>query len=93
MTPPSSPTSPHTTTPTTHGLEHATQSSILDTQFLRRFCVIGRPEQCAERLGQLIKTGLSHLTVVSGSRELDASVRRRSDHLVATEVLPALRAL
>ena len=76
-----------------HGLEHAAQSSILDAQFLRRFCVIGRPEQCADRLGQLIKTGLSHLTVVSGSRDLDASVRRRSDHLVATEVLPALRAL
>ena len=73
VTPPSSPRSAHYDT-YHHGLEHAAQSANLDAPFLRRFCVIGRPEQCADRLGQLIKTGLSHLTVVSGSRDLDPAV-------------------
>ena len=34
---------------------------------------------------------LSHVIVVGGSRDIDSAVRERSDRLVATEVLPALR--
>ena len=44
-----------------HGLEHAAQSEELPDDFLRRFCVIGPPEECVERLGRLIELGLSHL--------------------------------
>ncbi len=73
-----------------HGLEHATQSETLTEDFLRRFCVIGPPEECVERLGGLVGLGLSHLVTVGGSRDIDAAVRERSDHLVAKEVLPAL---
>jgi 5,10-methylenetetrahydromethanopterin reductase len=76
-----------------HGLEHAAQSRALSPDFLRRFCVIGRPDECVARLHRLIAVGLSHVTVVGGSRDIDPAVRQRSDHLVATEVLPALRAL
>ena len=76
-----------------HGLEHAAQSRALSPDFLRRFCVIGRPDECVARLHRLIALGLSHVTVVGGSRDIDPAVRQRSDHLVATEVLPALRAL
>jgi len=76
-----------------HGLEHATQSETLPEDFLRRFCVIGSPDECVERLHRLIGLGLSHLIIVGGSRDIDAAVRERSDHLVAKEVLPALRAL
>lgn len=75
-----------------HGLEHAAQSQALDPDFLRRFCVIGRPDECVARLRRLVASGLSHVTVVGGSRDVDPAVRRRSDHLVATEVLPAVRA-
>lgn len=75
-----------------HGLEHAAQADALTDDFLDRFCVIGPPEACIERLRDLIELGLSHLVVVGGSRELDVAVRERSDHLVAHEVFPALRA-
>ena len=74
-----------------HGLEHAAQAQTLTGNFLRRFCVIGGPEECVERLRRLIGLGLSHVTVVGGSRDLDVAVRQRSDRLVAEEVLPALR--
>ena len=76
-----------------HGLEHAAQSKILTEDFLHRFTVIGSPEECVERLRQLVDLGLSHLVIVSGSRDIEIAVRERSDHLVAKEVLPALQAL
>jgi 5,10-methylenetetrahydromethanopterin reductase len=75
-----------------HGLEHATQSETLSDDFFHRFCVIGSPDQCIEGLHRLIDLGLSHLVVVGGSRDIDPTVRERSDHLVAKEVLPALQA-
>jgi 5,10-methylenetetrahydromethanopterin reductase len=74
-----------------HGLEHATQAETLSGDFLRRFCVIGGPDECVQRLRRLIGLGLSHVTVVGGSRDIDPAVRERSDRLVAEEVLPALR--
>ena len=76
-----------------HGLEHAAQSEILPDNFLHRFAVIGPPEKCAERLHQLVELGLSHLVIVGGSRDIDIAVRKRSDHLIAKEVLPALQEL
>lgn len=76
-----------------HGLEHAAQAEVIPANFLGRFCVIGSPEECAERLCQLVDLGLSHLVIVGGSRDIDATVRERSDRLVAREVLPALHAL
>jgi 5,10-methylenetetrahydromethanopterin reductase len=76
-----------------HGLEHAAQLETLSEDFLRRFCVIGSPDKCIERLCRLVDVGLSHLVIVGGSRDIDVGVRERSDHLVAKEVLPALQAL
>ena len=74
-----------------HGMEHASQAEALPADFLSRFCVIGTPEHCAERLCRLVDLGLSHLVIVGGSRDTDATVRERSDHLVAKEVLPAVK--
>lgn len=76
-----------------HGLERATQAATLPDDFLRRFCVIGTPDDCIARLHELIGLGLSHLVFVGASRDVDHTVRERSDHLLATEVLPALRDL
>jgi 5,10-methylenetetrahydromethanopterin reductase len=76
-----------------HGLEHAPQAEALPDDFLRRFCVIGSPDNCAERLCQLVDLGLSHLVILGGSRDIDVAVRERSDHLMVKEVLPALQAL
>jgi hypothetical protein len=42
-------------------------------------------------LSELLDIGLSHLVLVGGSRDIDETIRERSDHLLAAEVLPALR--
>jgi 5,10-methylenetetrahydromethanopterin reductase len=76
-----------------HGLEHAAQAEVIPADFLNRFCVIGSPDSCTERLCRLVELGLSHLVIVGGSREIDTNVRERSDHLVAKEVLPAVQAV
>jgi 5,10-methylenetetrahydromethanopterin reductase len=65
----------------------------ISEDFLHRFCVIGSPDKCIERLCRLVDLGLSHLVIVGGSRDIDVGVRERSDHLVAKEVLPVLQAL
>ncbi len=74
-----------------HGLEHAAQSQSLPQDFLSEFCIIGTPEDCAERLRLLIEVGLSHVVIVGGSRDIDLAIRERSDRLIAREVLPALQ--
>ena len=76
-----------------HGLEHAGQAADLDAGSLDRFCVVGAPERCIERLQALLKLDLSHLILVGASRDIDPTVRERSDHMLATEVLPALKEL
>jgi 5,10-methylenetetrahydromethanopterin reductase len=76
-----------------HGLEHAAQAEVIPADFLSRFCLIGSPEACTERLCRLVELGLSRLVIVGGSRDIDATVRERSDHLVAREILPALQAV
>jgi hypothetical protein len=60
---------------------------------LSRFCIIGSPVACTEHLYRLVDLGLSHLVIVGGSRDIDTTVRERSDHLVAREVLPAVQAV
>ena len=74
-----------------HGLEHAAQSRSLSSDFLSQFCIVGTPEDCVARLQRLIDVGLSHLVIVGGSRDIDPTIRERSDRLIAREVLPALR--
>ena len=76
-----------------HGLEHAAQAEVIPADFLSRFCVIGDPDHCTERLCELLELSLSHLVIVGGSRDIDANVRERSDHLVAKEILPAVQAV
>jgi 5,10-methylenetetrahydromethanopterin reductase len=76
-----------------HGLEHANQAEVIPANFLSRFCVIGSPDACTERLCRLVDLGLSHRVIVGGSRDTDAPVRERSDHLVAREVLRAVQAI
>ena len=76
-----------------HRLEHASQAEVIPDDFLSRFCVIGSPDECTEHLCELVGLGLSHLVIVGSSRDIDATVRERSDHLVAREVLPAVQAV
>jgi 5,10-methylenetetrahydromethanopterin reductase len=75
------------------GLEHASQAEVIPEDFFSRFCIIGSPDLCTERLCELADLGLSHLVIVGGSRDIDATVSERSDHLVAREVLPPVQAV
>jgi 5,10-methylenetetrahydromethanopterin reductase len=76
-----------------HGLEHVAQAEVIPADFLSRFCIIGSPDGCTERLCRLVDLGLSHPVIVGGSRDIDATVCERSDHLVAREVLPEVQAI
>ena len=77
-------------------LHHTTGSSTRRSPTCCRptFCrdsVFSAPEECISRLTELLELGLSHLVLVGGSRDIDEKIRERSDHLLAAEVLPALR--
>jgi probable F420-dependent oxidoreductase len=54
-----------------------------------RYCVLGTPDQCAERLGEYVEAGVRHLILVpiSSSRGLDADLET-----YAREVVPTVRA-
>ena len=77
---------------TRHGLSHAAHTAMLDDAFLTRFAVAGSPEQCLDRLRQLIALGLDRIVVVPGSRDADPERLARSNVRFARHVLPALRA-
>ena len=63
-------------------------SDLLPADFLRRFCVLGTPDECISRLSALLEVGLSHLVLVGGSRDIDEKIRERSDHLLASDPNP-----
>jgi L-fuculose-phosphate aldolase len=71
-------------------IEHFAKISLV-ARMLGREHLLSREE--VERLQALLKLGLSHLILVGASRDIDPAVRERSDHLLATEVLPALKEL
>jgi len=73
-----------------HGLSHAAHTKMLDDAFLTRFAVVGSPEQCLDRLQQLIALGLDRIVVVPGSRDTDPERLARSNVRFARHVLPAL---
>jgi probable F420-dependent oxidoreductase len=54
-----------------------------------RYCVLGTPDQCAERLGEYVEAGVRHLILVPipSSRGLDADLET-----YAREVVPTVRA-
>lgn len=74
-----------------HATASATQARDLPDDFLDRFCVIGPPDHCVERLRELVGLGLDHVIVVGAGRDTDPAVREASEQLFAREVLPALR--
>jgi 5,10-methylenetetrahydromethanopterin reductase len=74
-----------------HATASAAQARDLPDDFLDRFCVIGPPDHCIQRLRELADLGLDHLVVVGPGRDTDPAVRQASEQLLAREVLPALR--
>ena len=74
-----------------HATARAAQAQDLTDDFIDRFCVIGKPDECITRIRELVDLGLDHVVVVGAGRDTDTSVAEASEQLVAREVLPALR--
>ena len=74
-----------------HATAAAAQARDLPDDFLDRFCVIGTPQVCVERLRELIALGLDHVVIVGPGRDTDPAVREATEQLFAREVLSALR--
>lgn len=77
---------------TKHGDSSATEhltSGQLTPDFVRRFAIAGSPDQCTERLLELIRAGLDRFVIV-GSSFLPPEWGEARD-LIPREVLPAVR--
>ncbi len=74
-----------------HSERGSKQAEDLPPDFIDRFCVIGEPRECAERLRVLMDLGLDHIIVVGGGLDASITSRLQMDMRFAREVLPALR--
>src|SRR5206468_680713 len=67
------------------------QASTLTPEFIERFGIVGTPETCAQRLGDLVDLGLDKLIVTGPTLGADPAEARAALARFATEVLPAIR--
>jgi 5,10-methylenetetrahydromethanopterin reductase len=67
-------------------------TGVLTSGFLDRFAILGRPDDCTERLMQLVDRGLTRFVVCGAIGWTDPDEERVSRDLLISEVLPALRA-
>ena len=66
------------------------QSSPLTPEVIDAFGVAGPPGYCAERLCELIDSGITKLVLLGGGTGMDGAARSLSHELLTKEVLPVL---
>jgi len=76
--------------------EHHTQSgashtALLDDDFVDRWAAVGRPEQCAARLGELVDAGAERLVLIGASADSDREAALRARAVTVAEILPVFR--
>jgi len=76
---------------TRHTQVGSPQASTLTPEFIERFGIVGTPETCAQRLGDLVDLGLDKLIVTGPTLGADPAEARAALARFATEVLPAIR--
>ncbi len=76
-----------------HSAHTSRQAADLPADFIDRFCVIGEPQECADRLRELVGLGLDHIVIVGGGLDAPTATRLQMDTRFAREVLPAVRDL
>jgi 5,10-methylenetetrahydromethanopterin reductase len=69
------------------------QASRLTAEFVDRFGIVGPPDHCIDRLGQLLALGIDRLIIVGPSADVDRDEARRAREIFEHEVLPAARQL
>jgi 5,10-methylenetetrahydromethanopterin reductase len=74
-----------------HTQRDSAQAAVLTPAFTDQYAVVGPPERVIERLHALAKLGLGKF-ILGGSRSTTESAEaKQAQHLLETEVLPALR--
>jgi 5,10-methylenetetrahydromethanopterin reductase len=77
---------------TRHTQVGSPQANTLTPEFIDRFGIVGTPDACARRLGELVGLGLDKLIVTGPTLGADPTEARNASQRFATEVLPAFRA-
>jgi 5,10-methylenetetrahydromethanopterin reductase len=76
---------------TRHTQVGSPQAGTLTPDFIDRFGIVGTPETCVRRLGELLDLGLDKLIVTGPTLGADPGEARAALERFATDVLPALR--
>jgi len=69
----------------------AGHTAALKPEFVDRFAIVGAPDACARRLGELVDLGLERFVITGASFGADCEQRRQSEQLLTGELLPMLR--
>jgi 5,10-methylenetetrahydromethanopterin reductase len=73
-----------------HLRNDADHTAALDASFVDRFAVVGPPEVCIARLGELADLGLDRFVITSASFGAGQDEARTAARLLVAEILPAL---
>ena len=74
-----------------HLRNDAAHSSVLTDEFVDRFAIVGPPDRCAARFGQLADLGVDRFVVSGPGFGADPTDARTAGRLLTGELLPALR--
>jgi 5,10-methylenetetrahydromethanopterin reductase len=74
-----------------HLSNRADHTAPLSAEFVDRFAVVGPPERCADRIGELAALGIDRFVLTGASFGADRDDARTAATLITTELLPALR--
>ncbi len=74
-----------------HSAHSSQQARDLPQDFIDRFCVIGEPDECVERLRELVGLGLDHVIILGGGLDADPQLRLQMDTRFGREVISHLR--
>jgi 5,10-methylenetetrahydromethanopterin reductase len=76
-----------------HLFNRADHTAPLEPDFVDRFAVVGPPDRCAERLGELAALGLERFIITGASFGAARDAALTSSRLLNAELLPALSSL
>jgi 5,10-methylenetetrahydromethanopterin reductase len=76
-----------------HLMNGAEHTAVLTDDMVERHAIIGPPEVCVERLGELAALGVERFVVTGATLDAEPEAARLSGRLLRDEVVPALRRL
>jgi len=74
-----------------HLSNDADHAKVLDADFIDRFAIVGPPETCAVRFGQLVDLGVERFVITGTGLGRDRADALTAAQLLTSELLPALR--